>query len=283
MLVVVEQPARAADPRLPVRVAAWLVSVPERARGIACKVDSITNLPTGAPPLPEAASLAIKLPTSRDEDLSPTRTAIRDDRVAVEVPAAPTSKLERAKSQSSKATTFPGDFTTCAGLFFLIPVLERLGFAEFLAAYPQLIECKFAAMLLRFIGARIGLRTLDPIALVIGECDLAAPALLIWDLPRPAREILATPAPRVRLDSLFASWLTAARRWCRRKARIGLASLVRRSGYVAASRTQLDVVFDLATVDLRVRRCALDVDPGWVPWLGLVVRFQYLNSHEFTG
>ncbi len=39
--------------------------------------------------------------------------------------------------------------------------------------------------------------------------------------------------------------------------------------------THWDVMFDINRTDLRLRRVALDSDPGWVPWLGRVVRFHY--------
>jgi hypothetical protein len=49
------------------------------------------------------------------------------------------------------------------------------------------------------------------------------------------------------------------------------------------SRTHVDVCFDLSQIDLRLRRLALDVDPGWVPWLGRVMQVIYLDSHEQRG
>jgi len=32
-----------------------------------------------------------------------------------------------------------------------------------------------------------------------------------------------------------------------------------------------------------VRRLGLDLDPGWLPWFGRVVRFHYLPRGEFNG
>jgi hypothetical protein len=32
---------------------------------------------------------------------------------------------------------------------------------------------------------------------------------------------------------------------------------------------------DLDDVDFDVRMAGLDLDPGWIPWLGVVVRFIY--------
>jgi hypothetical protein len=71
------------------------------------------------------------------------------------------------------------------------------------------------------------------------------------------------------------AWLVASRRWLRRHARIGLADLVLRPAALALTPTHVDVSFDLAHADLRVRRAGLDLDPGWVPWLGRVLTFHY--------
>jgi hypothetical protein len=35
------------------------------------------------------------------------------------------------------------------------------------------------------------------------------------------------------------------------------------------------VRLSLDDVSTDVRRAALDLDPGWIPWLGVVVRFAY--------
>jgi hypothetical protein len=37
----------------------------------------------------------------------------------------------------------------------------------------------------------------------------------------------------------------------------------------------VEVYLPLDGVDVAVRRAGLDVDPGWVPWLGTVVMFRY--------
>ena len=116
-------------------------------------------------------------------------------------------------------------------------------------------------------------------SLALGEVELdefgAVP-----ELPAPARALLAVHPPRIRIDTPQLAWLTVVRRWCRRQARIGLASLVCRSGRVKPSLTHLQIGFELAEADLRVRRMALDVDPGWVVWLGRVVSFQYLEFRD---
>jgi hypothetical protein len=77
------------------------------------------------------------------------------------------------------------------------------------------------------------------------------------------------------MDILLGSWVAAMRRWCHRHVGMGLRALVTRPGRVAATRTHLDVYFDLRQIDIGVRRAGLDIDPGWLPWFGRVVAYHY--------
>jgi hypothetical protein len=54
-----------------------------------------------------------------------------------------------------------------------------------------------------------------------------------------------------------------------------VASIARRSGVVDHTPGWLEIHLDIDQVDVAVRRAGLDLDPGWVPWLGAVVRFVY--------
>ena len=48
--------------------------------------------------------------------------------------------------------------------------------------------------------------------------------------------------------------------------------------------THVDVVLPLAEADIAVRRVGLDRDPGWVPWLGWIVAFHYVEgTHDGAG
>jgi hypothetical protein len=51
--------------------------------------------------------------------------------------------------------------------------------------------------------------------------------------------------------------------------------VVQRAGHVLHEPGWVEVVLDVADTDVVVRRAGLDLDPGWVPWLGSVVRFRY--------
>ena len=87
---------------------------------------------------------------------------------------------------------------------------------------------------------------------------------------------LPAPPPGAPADAACAAgWLVIVRRWLRRVAGIGPATLVLRPAWLALTPTHADVCAGLQAIDLRVRRAGLDIDPGWVPWLGRVVSFRY--------
>jgi len=54
-----------------------------------------------------------------------------------------------------------------------------------------------------------------------------------------------------------------------------LARVVRRHAIVRAEPGWLELVFPLSEVSIELRRAALDLDPGFLPWLGLVLRYVY--------
>jgi hypothetical protein len=83
--------------------------------------------------------------------------------------------------------------------------------------------------------------------------------------------------------ALLTCWHRALVRWSRCFGRIGLDHLVRRRGVLSVSRTHLDLFFDLNSVDTRIRRAGLDLNPGWLPWFGRVVSFHYLEKEEIDG
>ena len=62
------------------------------------------------------------------------------------------------------------------------------------------------------------------------------------------------------------AWRLTGRGWRR---------LARRRGRVRVGPTHVDVTYDGRDVDVAVRRAGLDIDPGWMAWLGRVVSFRY--------
>ena len=141
--------------------------------------------------------------------------------------------------------------TSAGGLLFVVPLLRGLGFAYWLAedARRRDVPQRILFMLLR----RLPIDGDDP----------------IWRLFE--RPIVADAAA----DGEAARWLGDCRRHLRRRVGIGLHSLVCRPARLSLTPTHVDVWQDAEAVDLRLRRAGLDLDPGWVPWLGRVLCFHY--------
>jgi hypothetical protein len=291
MLAVGENRAVVADTRLPSRIAATLRVASERARTPQAGAESRVHkerapiAPALAAQTTRQPSMAVEQELPRDarsqldaerDGERPTEESTNAGRVerafapshvaaVVDAPATQPAPVDIAPSEEScidaepvrgERTTLSGQYTPHAGLLFLVPILDRLGVAAFLDAHPELVEIDFPAHLIKFIGDRVGLRPEDSLAI---------------EFHREPAEVADLP---------LITWTTAVRRWCRRHARQGLHALIRRPGRVHISRTHLTACFDLSQLDLRLRRLALDVDPGWVPWMGRVVQFSYVERHE---
>jgi hypothetical protein len=141
-----------------------------------------------------------------------------------------------------------------AGLVFLVPLLTRLGIEELLAERTDLAELDWSDGLLLRLAYRLGVPTDD--------------AALTW---LRADGLPVAPANR----AVTATWMRATRARARRDTGRTLAAIVRRTGVIAATHTHIDVFLRHTEVDVAVRRAGLDIDPGWVPWLGKVIQFHY--------
>jgi hypothetical protein len=170
---------------------------------------------------------------------SPTRSDSTDPKLAPEE-ISQTLPTERA-------------FTQAGGLFFLLPLLARAG----LPPHLETLSADEAAVL-PWQLLRLGLRHArtpddDPLVLALREFP-------------PSGQPLGP-------------WLIAAHRQARRLSGLSLRQLIARPALVTLSATHVDLFFRPGDADIRLRRAALDVDPGWVPWLGRVIAFHF-NREE---
>ena len=65
--------------------------------------------------------------------------------------------------------------------------------------------------------------------------------------------------------------------------RISINEVINRPALFSVNRTDLDVSLPLDEADIRIRRVGLDLDPGWLPWFGRVVRFHYQYRGDLHG
>ena len=223
--------------------------------------------------------------------------------------------------------------TELAGLFFLLPVLARLGLPLTMASEPALLRQAFALCILGGQLDRLQAAPLEPMRRALapssepdplepgpftaplswwrGLCDeraldwrrapgglhlLAAGDPGLWLAatavdPRTALGALLDgrslePGPDVGAETWLHArrdgWIAACARYSRRVVRLELEAIVRRAGIVAASPTHMDVVLPLRALDLAVRRHALDVNLGWVPYLGRVITIHYVENDDYA-
>jgi len=141
--------------------------------------------------------------------------------------------------------------TQWGGVLFLINALNRLDIAARLEAYGRAAPSGFR--LLVDLGRALGMPADEPLSefLAAQDVDSATPpaffAALLVDL-----EAIYTP-----LGAWPASLAQPAR--------------------LLANETHLDLDLLVSRVDIGIRRAGLDIDPGWVPWLGRIVAFRYPN------
>lgn len=141
-----------------------------------------------------------------------------------------------------------------AGVLLAIPALERLGLGVRLAHDPDAAAAAFGRHLLCHIARRARLPPEDGL-------------FLLLDAPDPPPDAGLLQAWRVGLD-----------RWLRRRAGLRLSSLARKQGWLLRTEASLEARFAENAADLRLRRLALDTDPGFVPWLGLSVGYHYRDT-----
>jgi hypothetical protein len=177
-----------------------------------------------------------------------------------------------------------GEATHSAGLYFLLNVLRSLGIATALDVNPALAQANFVTHILRRLATEAGVASDDPILLCLRlpqeTFALSDEVLAELSLQPEALPKGFAISRRANFDSnyLLRMWTVATRLRLWRMGRLTPHEVVNRNGRVWLTRTDLDVTFPLASADLRIRRIGLDIDPGWLPWLGecgRVVRFHY--------
>lgn len=192
----------------------------------------------------------------------------------LEAPTSVAPGLVEAPAGARPPESEPGVPTMWAGLLFVLNAATAAGL-------PDAIDTDFrlASRPLRWVLYQLALR-LVPVA----AADPAALALagLTPAMPAPAGPP-AEPLEDQALDQHAAEWtagvgemLEQARHPEDDTPRPTLWSLARRPGWIVADPGWIEVQLPLDEIDLLVRRAGLDLDPGWLDWMGVVVVFRYV-------
>jgi hypothetical protein len=203
---------------------------------------------------------------------------------------------EAAKGPVLNASPFlDASPTAYGGLLFLLPVLQRLDYPAWAEVLPEVAAAHIVQQMLALVLRHLDAPTDDPAWLLassslsdpFGHIDVIAPAT--WDDPMlvaprgaAAKDLVTLVDQAQSAVALAHVLLIASRRWLRRIAGIGVASLVRRPAAIGLRATHGDVFFRLGDADMRIRRAGLDFDPGWVPWYGRVISFHYTEQYTLV-
>lgn len=231
------------------------------------------------------ADLVMRRPPRRDGRGHLVRTRMSADPASqpegADRAGGPASMASPASAAVEKETAFDetegagGRSTEWAGLYFLLQPLRRLGIAGHIEAHPGLALERFASRVLVHLSELTGVALDDPVLDPLFD-DL--------DCDRGSRQHQREASVRFRIPGRLerrrstALWSRAVRIWCRRYARLTPAEVVTRPGRVFVTPTSIDVTMALSTVDLRIRRAGLDIDPGYLPWFGRAVHFHYCRE-----
>jgi hypothetical protein len=167
--------------------------------------------------------------------------------------------------------------TGWAGLAFLLAAAADAGLPAAALDEPLLGARPLRWLLFTLAGLLVPAAPDDPARLLLAGLT-----------PDRAASVTREPPPdedeAARLAELAAAWARAV------AARLSAAgaehpdspdgsaaviAVARRPGLVTGGPGWLEVQLPLSSVDLAIRRAGLDLDPGWVPWLGTVIRYRY--------
>ncbi len=181
-------------------------------------------------------------PQSRDTEREP-QTLLNDD-----VPVAVTCRA----------------LTRFGGLLFLLHPIEALGLPEEILA--RCAQRPFRWVLHQLALALVPVEPDDPAA-------LAFAGLLPDAMPPTRDEQPPTETERAFIAALVERIQTALEERLEEKSVI--AFVCQRAAEIVADPGWIEVRLSLNDVSTALRRAGLDLDPGYVPWLGVVVRFVY--------
>ena len=161
--------------------------------------------------------------------------------------------------------------TDYGGLLFLVGVLEDSGVLQDMLQHPAMVGRPFRWMLQRLAMALVPAQLDDPAVRVFSGMELGN---------EDAGEDEGLPTEEE--SAAIHTWVAWVADHLRR--RVGtvdlpenelMAFVCRRPAEIVSDPGWIEVKFALREVSTEIRRAALDLDPGYIPWLGIVLRFRY--------
>jgi hypothetical protein len=164
-----------------------------------------------------------------------------------------------------------GLLTEWGGLLFLLNLAPEAGLPHAVLAEPDLGGRSLPWLLQAVAVTLVPVPGDDPALAAFAGLDHAEPSP--W---RTGPDATAGESRAVR--RIAGRWAQAAASALGRPEDEGAAAvraLAARRGTVVFAPGWIEVVFALDDVDVDVRVAGLDLNPGWIPWLGCVLRYRY--------
>jgi len=214
---------------------------PENRRGD----DRINSFSITPPPFPDATDNTSERPSANLSESGPTGSRSE---------TAPPSALQFIETKDPAFDSFS---TNQGGLFYLLNFLNR-------TEAHGLLESSWKELpngwgWLYRLGQELGLDETDPIVAFMAQ-------RLGFDQPDELSRLPSLPA-RELLLTLAQHWYGGDGLWHPR--------LLHVNAVIRTSPSHIDMYASLDAVRLSVRLAGLDINPGWLPWLGVVVNFHY--------
>jgi hypothetical protein len=238
----------------------------------------------------------------READEVPTGAAGHEARCRDEGHAGPPASLDHPdyRDESHRLESlrrqhpFAGTFTRFAGFPLLINVLERLDIESIFVDHPGYPVNGLREAILWRIALWQKLPPDDPAVQFLSNPQLVFKRTAKAHIPVTRQDIfqkarLATqdlfrmpvskdPSILLGVEAVTAIFIIAVCRYIRREGNLGIRTLIRRPAFVALTKNHMDITASFDTLDIRIRMAGLDVNPGWVPWLGRIIQIHYTAS-----
>lgn len=251
---------------------AVLLREPKMLEWIVSLAKNLRRPPTPSTP---AVTPARTPPRSKEAPDAPTSRASSDP-----PPPSPSSDPPEAAAAAEQAEEPPielleSGFTRAGGLLFLHHLIRELDLAEAIARDEAFAPRTLKGAMHLLALALLPLEPNDPAALAFAGFGPESGVAVLADPPpsRAEAERLEVYAAMIverlrdRLAALFPDRDTPRDRL--------LSAVCRRRARIAADPAWIEVHLDLEEVSTELRRAGLDLDLGWVPWIGASVRFIY--------
>ncbi len=190
-----------------------------------------------------------------DSDVEPSGLAIRE-------PAIQSQQKQELPHRTQGITNY-------GGLLFLLPLVESSGGIELLLSEPSLAEKSLPEVLHRLALNLYPLSPHDPAALAFA--GMMPQQVLPYDLECELSEN-QTNILEAATTLVISSLAERLPKWHRASL---MQRVVERDATIVADPGWFEIHFRLIDVSVDIRRVALDLDPGFIPWLGVVTKYVY--------